>query len=68
MFGRWLKSAFLVIIVGYLAMLTDMYYGLDGNFSIVCAIATATGCLVYVIDNKKDDVFKENDENSDTQK
>ena len=43
----------ITVLVGFIGMLIDSLVGLDGNFSVVCAIATAVGILVYYM-NKKD--------------
>ena len=43
----------LTVLAGIVGMLIDSLIGLDGNFSVVCAIAAAVGILVYCI-NKKD--------------
>ena len=41
----------LVVVVGFIAMQIDFYFAFDGNFSMVCAIAAAAACIVYVLDD-----------------
>lgn len=39
-----------MVVVGFIAMQIDFYFDFDGNFSMVCAIAAAAACIIYVLD------------------
>ncbi len=41
------------LILGIVGMLIDSNVGLDGNFSVVLAVATIGAFVIYAIDRKK---------------
>lgn len=41
------------LIMGFVGMLIDYNVGLDGNFSVVFAVATIGAFVIYAIDRKK---------------
>lgn len=41
------------LILGIVGMLIDYNVGLDGNFSVVVAVATIGAFVIYAIDRKK---------------
>ena len=42
----------LTVLAGIIGMLIDSLIGLDGKFSVVCAIAAAVSILVYYFKEK----------------
>lgn len=42
-----------VVIMGIVGMLIDYNVGMDGNFSVVLAVATMGAFVIYAIDRKK---------------
>lgn len=41
------------VIMGIVGMLIDYNVGMDGNFSVVLAVATIGAFVIYAIDRKK---------------
>ena len=47
-------EAFVVaVIMGIVGILIDYNVGMDGNFSVVLAVATIGALVIYAIDRKK---------------
>lgn len=42
-----------VVIMGIVGILIDYNVGMDGNFSVVLAVATMGAFIIYAIDRKK---------------
>lgn len=51
---RLAAEAFIAtLILGIAGMIIDSNIGLDGNFSVVLAVATMGAFVIYAIDHKK---------------